>query len=194
MNAERLEVATPLAIKVAACLNNANEPIPRKKMVAEDKLKVEGGLAEMKVILGWHFNFRRLTITLPEHKNIAWAQEIQQMIKTRWMMKKLLELTVGRMGHVGFVTPWVYHFLSCLRLLLARAQNKRTISIDKKCMRDLELMQGILDKVKQGIDINLLAFQFPDCIYYSDSCPAGLRRYRDQGHAWRFKVPDDFAI
>ncbi len=35
-------------------------------------------------------------------------------------------------------------------------------------MRDLELMQGILHKAKQGIDMNLLAFRLPDCIYYSD--------------------------
>jgi hypothetical protein len=52
-------------------------------------------------------------------------------------------------------------------------------------------MQGILDKAKQGIDMNLLAFQLPDCIYYSDSCPTGLGGYSNQGHAWRFKVPDN---
>jgi hypothetical protein len=65
MNAECLEAVIPLAIEVAACPNDANEPIPCKKMGAEYKLKVEGGLAETKVILGWHFNFRTLTVTLP---------------------------------------------------------------------------------------------------------------------------------
>jgi hypothetical protein len=70
-NAEHLEAVIPLAIKVAACPNNANKPIPCKKMVMEDKLKAEGGLAETKAILGWHFNFRTLTVTLPEHKYIA---------------------------------------------------------------------------------------------------------------------------
>ncbi len=87
------------------------------------------------------------------------------------------------MGHIGFVIPWVYHFLSRLRFLLPRAQYKRRISINKKCMRDLELMQGILDKAKQGIDMNLLAFRSPDRIYYSDSCPASLGGYSVQGHA-----------
>jgi hypothetical protein len=148
----------------------------------------------MKMILGWQFNFRTLTVTLPEHKYIAWLQEIQQTIKTRRTTKKPLESTIGRMGHVGFVIPWVYHFLSRLRSLLARAQNKRTISINKKCMRDLELVQGILDKAKQGIDMNLLAFRSPDRIYYSDSCPAGLGGYSNQGHAWRFKMPDDLQF
>ncbi len=61
-------------------------------------------------------------------------------------------------------------------------------------MRDLELMQGILDKAKQGIDMNLLVFRLPDCVYYSDSCPADLGGYSGQGHAWRFKLPDDLQF
>jgi hypothetical protein len=48
-------------------------------MVAEDKLKAEGGLSETKVILGWELNFRTLTVTLPEHKHIAWSGEIEQI-------------------------------------------------------------------------------------------------------------------
>ena len=35
-NADRMDAAIPLAIEVAACPNNMNEPIPREKMVAED--------------------------------------------------------------------------------------------------------------------------------------------------------------
>jgi len=79
-NADWLEAATPLTIKVAARPNNVNEPIPCKKMVAEDKLKVEGGLSETKTILGWLFNFRTLTMSLPEHKYIAWSNDLRQMI------------------------------------------------------------------------------------------------------------------
>ena len=56
-------------------------------------------------------------------------------------------------------------------------------------MKDLELMKEILEKAKNGIDMNLLAFRAPDRTYYSDSCPAGLGGYSDQGHAWRFLVP-----
>ena len=53
------------------------------------------------------------------------------MIKKRWTIKNQLESTIGCMGHVGFVIPWVYHFLSRLRSLLARAWNRRAISIKK---------------------------------------------------------------
>jgi hypothetical protein len=117
-NADQLEAAIPLAIEIAALPNNANEPIPREKKVAEDNLMAEGGLAETKVILGRHFNFRTLTITLPEHKYIVWLCKIQQMIKTRRTTKKQLESTIRCLGHVRFVVPWVYHFLSRLRSLL----------------------------------------------------------------------------
>jgi hypothetical protein len=60
----------------------------------------------------------------------------------------------------------------------------RSIKIDEICVKDLEFMQSILDKAKKGIDMNLLAFWSPDRIYYSDSCPAGLGGYSDQGFAW----------
>ena len=60
----------------------------------------------------------------------------------------------------------------------------RSIKINEICAKDLELMQSILDKAKKGIDMNLLAFRSPDRIYYSDSCPAGLGGYSDQGFAW----------
>ncbi len=115
MNVECLVAEIPLAIKVAICPNGTSEPIPCEKMVAEEKLEAEGGLAEMKVILGWHFNFRTLTVTLPGHKYIVWLLEIQQMMKTWQRMKKTLELTIRHMGHVSFVISWVYHLLSRLR-------------------------------------------------------------------------------
>ncbi len=52
-------------------------------------------------------------------------------------------------------------------------------------------MQAVLDKAHKGMDMNLLAFRSPDRVYYSDSCPAGIGGYSNQGLAWRFKVPDE---
>jgi hypothetical protein len=47
-------------------------------------------------------------------------------------------------------------------------------------------MLKLLEKARGGIDMNLLGFRSPDRIYYSNSCPAGLGGYSDQGFAWRF--------
>jgi hypothetical protein len=55
-------------------------------------------------------------------------------------------------------------------------------------------MLKILDKSKGGIDMNLLGFHSPDRIYYSDSCPAGLGGYSNQGFAWRFRIPDNLLF
>jgi hypothetical protein len=55
-------------------------------------------------------------------------------------------------------------------------------------------MPKILDKSKGGIDINLLGFRSPNRIYYSDSCPAGLGGYNNQGFAWCFRIPDDLLF
>jgi hypothetical protein len=104
--------------------------------------------------------------------------------------KKALESTIGQFCHVGFVIPWVFHFLSRLRILLSQACNKRMITIDENCKNNLVLMLKILDKAKGGIDMNLLGFRSPDRIYYSDSCSADLGGYSDQGFTWRFRIPD----
>ena len=55
-------------------------------------------------------------------------------------------------------------------------------------------MQTIPDKAKEGINMNLLVFRSPDCIYYFNSCPASLRGYSDQGNAGCFKLPDNFQF
>jgi hypothetical protein len=143
LNANRLKAAIPLAIEVAARPNDVNKPIPREPMVAQHKLKAEGGLAKLKVILGWLFNFRGLTVSLPKHKHIAWSGEIQSMLDRRRTTKKALELTIGRLGHIGFVIPWVFHFLSHLRTLLRRAQNRQTIALNKECKDDSVLMMKL---------------------------------------------------
>jgi hypothetical protein len=116
---DRIEAATPLTIEVAAWPNDINKPIPWEPMVAQDKLKAEGGLAETKIILIWRFNFCTLTVTLPKQKHIAWSREIWTMIADGRTTKKALKLTIGQLGNIGFVIPWVFHFLSRLRTLLS---------------------------------------------------------------------------
>jgi hypothetical protein len=188
-NATCMEAAIPLAIEVAAQPNDPNEPIPREPMIARNKLTAEGSLSETKMILGWLFNFRTLILSLPDHKFIAWTAAIQKMVTSKRTTSEDLETTIGQMGHVGFIIPWVHHFLSRLCSLHFHSKNCCFITINETCMKDLELMTGILTKAHKGIDMNLLAFCAPDRVYHSDLCPAGLGGYSDQGHTWRFQIP-----
>jgi hypothetical protein len=55
-------------------------------------------------------------------------------------------------------------------------------------------MLTFLDKSKGGIDMNLLGFRSPDRIYYSDSCPASLGGYSNQGFTWRFRITDNLLF
>ena len=108
--------------------------------------------------------------------------------------KKALESTINGLGHVGFVIPWVFHFLSCLRILSRCAQNRQTIALNEECKNDLVLILKLLEKAKKGIDMNLLGLRYPNRIYYSDPCPAGLGGYSDQGFVWRFKPPNNLLF
>ena len=87
-------------------------------MAAGHKLWGEGRLKEIKMILGWLWNFRRLTISLPLDAYIAWTGEINKMIKERSMTTKDLESTIGRLTHMSIIIPFVHHFLSRLCELL----------------------------------------------------------------------------
>jgi hypothetical protein len=87
-----------------------------------------------------------------------------------------------------------FPILSGLRSLSGRARNRQRIAVNDECINDLALMLKILDKAKEGIDMNLLGFRSPDRIYYSDSCPAGLGGYSNQGFAWQFQIPDDLLF
>ena len=97
-------------------------------------------------------------------------------------------------GHVGFVIPWVFHFLSRLQTLLMRSRNRQLITVNNKCKNNLVLMLKTLDKAKGGIYMNSLGFHPSDRIYYLDSCPAGLGGYSNQGFAWCFRIPDNLLF
>jgi hypothetical protein len=43
-----------------------------------------------------------------------------------------------------------------------------------------------LKKCQDGVDLNLIAYRCPTHAYQSNSCPAGLGRYSNEGFAWRY--------
>ncbi len=120
-NLARCEAAALLAIHATACPNHPNEPIPWEEMEARDKLSAEAGLEEKKVILGWLVDFRRLIILLPHNKFIAWTESINEILSHGTSTAKVLETTIGRLGHLGTIIPFVYRFLSRLRDLQWKA-------------------------------------------------------------------------
>jgi hypothetical protein len=134
---------------------------------------------EIKMILGWEWDFRRLTILLPENKFTVWKTDVSQLLTDRTTTAKALELTIGNLGHIARVVPGVHHFLSRLRELQHLATHRRWIQINEQCQVDIRLILRFLDIAKGRIDMNLITFRKPTHVYRSDSCPFGLGGYSD---------------
>jgi hypothetical protein len=109
-NLARCVVAGLLAAHVTAQAKHPDEPIPREEMEAQNKLLAEMGLKEEKIILRWHIDFCRLVISLPDNKFIAWTISIKEIVSCRTLTAKELETMIGRLGHLGAIVPFVYHF------------------------------------------------------------------------------------
>ena len=118
------QLASLLAINATARPIHPKEPLPRESMDARDKLFVEAGLTEIKMILGWEFNFRRLKILLLENKFIAWMKDISKLLDNGTTTAKALESMIGCLGHLALVVPDIHHFLSRLRELQRMATHR----------------------------------------------------------------------
>jgi hypothetical protein len=186
--------ATLLAIDATAWPNHPEKPIPCKSMDTRDKLMAKAGLTKMKIILGWEFDFRCLCISLPENKFIAWMTNISTLLTQGTTTTKELGLTIGQLGHLTLVMPRVHHSLRRLQELQQLATHCHSICINETCHEDFMLMLCFLNIKKQGININLIVFWWRTYIYWSDSCPFGLRGYLDKGLAWHFEIPEDIIF
>lgn len=83
-------------------------------MEVTSKLIAEAGHSEIKMILGWKWDFRRLIISLPDNKFAAWTTQIEQILQERSVTTRKLKTTIGRLTHLSLVVPFVHHFLSRL--------------------------------------------------------------------------------
>ena len=72
------------------------------------------GAAEIKIILDWVFNFRTLTIALPEKRYFDWKEAILGILEAGNTSFKELEQMIGRLVFLGFVLPSIHHFMSRL--------------------------------------------------------------------------------
>jgi hypothetical protein len=140
-------------------------------------------------MLGWTLNTRTLEIKLPAYKWLAWSKTLSDMIMKGTTNFEEMETVVGRLTHLAIVIQQVLHFLSRIRQLRDRAENRRIITIPEPVIQDFKLFIIVLNKAHTGISMNLLTFRRPTHVYRSDACPAGLGGYNHNGRAWRFYIP-----
>ena len=139
-NIERLRQCSLLAINIVSRDVHESEPVPRTEIAEKKKLLAEAGPEEVKIIMGWVFNFRDLTVSLPERKYIAWTDVMRTVLAKNKTNYKELEIIIGRMVHVGVIMTQIHHFMSRLRDLLRRVSNRRSIKLTDPTRKDLELV------------------------------------------------------
>jgi hypothetical protein len=130
-----------------------------------------------------------MTIALPENKFIAYSQAISDMIERGWTSKAELETNIRRWVHLGQILPFTHHFLSRLRFLLRHLEKRRQQNLNQQCTADLKFFRLALKQCCDGVNMNTIAYRCPTHAYQSDSCPAGLGGYSNEGFAWRYHLP-----
>ena len=104
-NRPRLKGAVSLAVDVMSRPITTNEPLPRSALLNETKLAAEGALEETKIVFGWKLDTRRLLISLPDHKFVAWTSQIRNIIETKKTTAKELETVLGRLTNAASILP-----------------------------------------------------------------------------------------
>ena len=186
----RAPSALPLAIQIFERPIVKTEIIPREGLLAKNKLAAEGAPSEIKIILGWEFNLRALTVHLPSDKHTLWSQDISKLMFSRRCTKSELQQLVGRLIHASTMIPLSRFYLGRFYKKIYQVKyNKSIIYMNNLDITLLQLWQKFLTKARSGINLNLLSYRYPTNITLSDSCPTGMGGYSLlSGNAWRFDL------
>jgi hypothetical protein len=99
---------------------------------------------------------RCLLVTFLKDEFVTWRNLIYTIIKRGTTTAKETESIIRQLGYLGMAIPFVHHFLSRLGNLHTRAKIRRSIPINDKCCKDLELMLHIIKIAHDGINMNII--------------------------------------
>ena len=165
------------------------EPLPRTALINKTKLIEEGRLEETKIVLGWLLDTRRLKISLPAHKFIAWTGQINEIVKSGKTTANVLEAVLGRMTNASSILSMDRHFLPRLRYFHSKMAKYKSYTLNKTMIADFEIRTKILNKVHEGVSMNTISFCLPDICYFGDACNHGLGDWNHLGEFYGFVTP-----
>lgn len=171
------------------------EPIPRKPLFASNKLDAEGRPSEIRIVIGWGVDTRKMVVFLPEDKFQAWLSDVQEATtggKTtaRKTTAGKLESLIGHLNHTSMMIPLSRHSLNNIRQKVTRWRPPTlTLWLLAEEQSDLALWEKFLTQARQGIPMDLITVRTPTMIGWSNSCPFGLDGYTSKGAAWRLRIP-----
>jgi hypothetical protein len=197
-NRYRAVQALLLAIHTLCRPVDPKESIKREDCLSLGKLAEEGQLSESFILLGWEIDTRRLTIALPTEKSKRWDSDLGMMIFRKKVSFALLESTVGRLNHAASVCPLMRYFISRIRLALntwniTNKSKKVEQYLATQVLEDLKLWKNtFLPSIASGMNINLITYRRPSFLCWSNACLEGLGGFDHMGHAWCFKIPEEY--
>ena len=145
-------------------------------------------MEEVKTVVGWAINTRKLTVALTDDKFKEWTKDLAQMITEGSTTHDELDTTIGRLNHAATIIPLFRHFIHTFRNLLKRCGKKPT-SLNNTEKRYLHLWITFLTKTNKGISINNIVFRQPTHLRWDDSCPIGIGGLSITGRAYRYHIP-----
>jgi len=190
-NMARAAAVVPLVLHIFGRPVHPDHPTNRANLTALNKLLAEGALEEVKLILGWQIDTRRMLISLPEDKHDMWVADLQKVMKDGRIRKEDVDTLVGRLNHSAHIIPTLRHFLHRIRALQCTDVPPKTwLKLDKNLLDDLPLYTTFLQRARDGISLNNVTLRTPTHLLWADSCPEGLGGYSVSGHAWRLQLEE----
>ena len=133
-NVRRLSVIMPLVICLLGRPLHENEPIIRKWLLSLSKFSAEGQPEEIKIVLGWLLDTRRLLVSLPEYKHSVWTEQIETVLRENKTTLADLENIKGRLMHLACVDRAARHFLGRINHMATKL-NKQNVNRTRQKFR-----------------------------------------------------------
>jgi hypothetical protein len=223
-NMKRSPAILPLVMHLLTRPVAEDEPILREAILESKKLEAEGTPIELQRILGWMLDTRKLLLSLPSDKYIAWLREVTAFIKARYISWSSCESLIGKLDHSILGMPLARFFLRRIRSFhyawkdeynikeklkwdqqetvpTTKYVTKRpppfyTKKIPPAVQADIRVFVPLLKQSHEGISLNLLVHRKPTHALHADSCPEGMGGFSvGSGKAWRVRLdPAAYAL
>jgi hypothetical protein len=223
-NLNRSPAIIPLVMHLLTRPVADDEPILREVILESKKLEAEGTPIELQRILGWMLDTRKLLLSLPSDKYIAWLREVTAFIKARYISWSNCESLIGKLDHSILGMPLARFFLRRIRAFHYSWQDeynikeklkwdqKETVPKTKYVVKrpppfytkkippavqaDIRVFVPLLKQSHAGVSLNLLVHRKPTHSLHADSCPEGFGGFSvGSGKAWRVQLdPAAYAL
>ena len=139
------------------------DPIALKKL-----LEKEGMFQYEKEVLGWMFNGKTFTISLPNKKRDKISLLLESMLKNKYTTLKPLEKLQGKLIHASLGIPGGRGLLSPLYRAVATKSDKTAVTGDlRQCMKDWKIL--IKEIASRPTSVHELVARDPHYIGYADA-------------------------